>query len=88
MASLLLVTNGPAGMRFSTIELGRRLRTAGQKGYRGQIIKKPKKPKKPKESSSKGRVHLGNWFDESEKPNAKPIRKVPSLGGAKPSKKR
>jgi UDP:flavonoid glycosyltransferase YjiC (YdhE family) len=29
MASLLLVTNGPAGMRFSTIELGRRLRAAG-----------------------------------------------------------
>lgn len=29
MARLLLVTNGPAGMRFSTIELGRRLRAAG-----------------------------------------------------------
>ncbi|HBM09918.1 DEAD/DEAH box helicase [Pseudomonas sp. Choline-3u-10] len=54
----------------------------------GQIIKKPKKPKKPKESAGKGRVHLGNWFDESEKPNAKPIRKVPSLGGTKPTKKR
>ncbi len=29
MASLLLVTDGPAGMRFSTVELGRRLRLAG-----------------------------------------------------------
>ena len=29
MATLLLVTNGPAGMRFGTIELGRRLRAAG-----------------------------------------------------------
>ncbi len=54
----------------------------------GQIIKKPKKPKKPKEGAGKGRVHLGNWFDESEKPNAKPIRKVPSLGGAKPGRKK
>lgn len=54
----------------------------------GQIIKKPKKPKKPKAAPGKGRIHLGNWFDESEKPNAKPIRKVPSLGGAKPAKKR
>ena len=54
----------------------------------GQIIKKPKKPKQPKAGAAKGRVHLGNWFDESEKPNAKPIRKVPSLGGGKPAKKR
>ena len=54
----------------------------------GQIIKKPKKPKKPKETAGKGRVHLGNWFDESEKPNAKAIRKVPSLGGAKPAGKK
>jgi ATP-dependent RNA helicase RhlE len=54
----------------------------------GQIIKKPKKPKKPKTATGKGRIHLGNWFDESEKPNVKPIRKVPSLGGAKPAKKR
>ena len=54
----------------------------------GQIIKKPKKPKKPKDAGSKGKIHLGNWFDESEKPNAKPIRKVPSLGGGKPAKKR
>jgi len=54
----------------------------------GQISKKPKKPKKPKEGAGKGRVQLGNWFDESEKPNAKPIRKVPSLGGAKPGRKK
>ena len=54
----------------------------------GHIIKKPKKPKKPKEGTAKGKVHLGNWFDESEKPNAKPIRKVPSLGGVKPAKKK
>ena len=54
----------------------------------GQIIKKPKKPKKPKDGGGKGKIHLGNWFDESEKPNARPIRKVPSLGGGKPGKKR
>ena len=54
----------------------------------GQIIKKPKKPKKPKDGTAKGRIHLGNWFDESDKPNAKPVRKVPSLGGAKPAKKK
>ena len=53
----------------------------------GQIVKKPKKPKKPKEGA-KGKIHLGNWFDESEKPNAKPVRKVPSLGGPKPAKKK
>ncbi|MBK3749702.1 DEAD/DEAH box helicase [Stutzerimonas balearica] len=52
----------------------------------GQVIKKPKKPKKPKDVPGKGRIHLGNWFDENEKPNAKPIRKVPSLGG-RPAKK-
>jgi len=54
----------------------------------GQIIKKPKKPKKPKEAAGKGKIHLGNWFEENEKPNARPIRKVPSLGGGKPAKKR
>lgn len=54
----------------------------------GQIIKKPKKPKKPKETAGKGKIHLGNWFEENEKPNARPIRKVPSLGGGKPAKKR
>ena len=54
----------------------------------GQIIKKPKKPKKAKDAGGKGKIHLGNWFDESEKPNARPIRKVPSLGGGKPAKKR
>jgi superfamily II DNA/RNA helicase len=53
-----------------------------------QIIKKPKKPKKPMDAGGKGKIHLGNWFDESEKPNARPIRKVPSLGGGKPAKKR
>ncbi|MCF7203935.1 DEAD/DEAH box helicase [Pseudomonas oligotrophica] len=51
----------------------------------GQVIKKPKKPKKPKEVPGKGRIHLGNWFDENEKPNARPVRKAPSLGG-KPAK--
>src|SRR5690606_11069945 len=54
----------------------------------GQIIKKPKKPKKPKDGTAKGRIHLGNWFDESDKPNAMPVRKVPRLGGAKPAKKK
>jgi superfamily II DNA/RNA helicase len=54
----------------------------------GQVITKPKKPKKPKTAAGKGRVHLGNWFDEDEKPNAKPVRKVPSLGGAKPARKK
>ncbi|HDZ57240.1 MAG TPA: DEAD/DEAH box helicase [Pseudomonas xinjiangensis] len=33
----------------------------------GQIIKKPKKPKKPKTASGKGKIHLGNWFDEGSK---------------------
>lgn len=33
----------------------------------GQVVKKPKKPKKPKAAPStrKGKIHLGNWFDES-----------------------
>lgn len=32
----------------------------------GQLVKKPKKPKKPKTSATrgKGRIHLGNWFEE------------------------
>ncbi|TLX62255.1 ATP-dependent helicase [Stutzerimonas nosocomialis] len=54
----------------------------------GQIIKKPKKPKKKDAAPGKGKIHLGNWFDESEKPNARPVRKVPSLGGGKAGKKR
>lgn len=47
----------------------------------GAVLKKPKKPKKPKEDApAKGKIHMGNWFDESEKPNAKAIRRVPSFG--------
>lgn len=54
----------------------------------GQVVKKPKKPKKPKDVPGKGKIHLGNWFDASEKPNATPIRKVPSLSGGAAGKKK
>ena len=55
----------------------------------GQVLKKPKKPKQPKAAAaSKGKIHLGNWFDESERPNARPIRKVPSLSGGTTGKKK
>lgn len=54
----------------------------------GLVLKKPKKPKQPKAApAGKGRIHLGNWFDASEKPDAKPIRKAPSFGG-KPTRKK
>jgi ATP-dependent RNA helicase RhlE len=58
----------------------------------GLVLKKPKKPKQPKQpkaapAAGKGRIHLGNWFDESEKPAARPVRKVPSFGG-KPARKK
>jgi superfamily II DNA/RNA helicase len=55
----------------------------------GQVLKKPKKPKQPKAAAAgKGKIHLGNWFDESERPNARPIRKVPSLSGGTTGKKK
>ncbi|MBB3102764.1 DEAD/DEAH box helicase [Azomonas macrocytogenes] len=47
----------------------------------GQVIKKPKKPKQPEEVVAKGRVHLGSWFEEGEKPNARPVRQAPKLSG-------
>jgi ATP-dependent RNA helicase RhlE len=51
-----------------------------QTGPGGAILKKPKKPKKPKDAApGKGKIHLGNWFDSSEKPAAKAVRKVPSF---------
>lgn len=60
----------------------------------GQILKKPKKPKQKLvpgagAASSKGRVHLGNWFDGEEKPKVKAVRKAPALakGGARSGKK-
>ena len=54
----------------------------------GLVLKKPKKPKQPKAApAGKGKIHLGNWFDASEKPDAKPIRKAPSFGG-KPARKK
>lgn len=54
----------------------------------GLVLKKPKKPKQPKAApAGKGRIHLGNWFDAGEKPDAKPIRKAPSFGG-KPARKK
>ena len=53
----------------------------------GQVLKKPKKPKqKPVPgagATGKGKIHLGNWFDESEKPAVKAVRKMPGFG--KPS---
>ncbi|TBU89800.1 DEAD/DEAH box helicase [Stutzerimonas kirkiae] len=52
-----------------------------QTGAGGQVMKKPKKPKKPRETSGKGKVHLGNWFEESEKPNVRAVRKMPGLSG-------
>ncbi|QLF94024.1 DEAD/DEAH box helicase [Pseudomonas sp. ABC1] len=54
-----------------------------QTGPGGVVLKKPKKPKKPKVAAGKGKVHLGNWFEESEKPNVRAVRKVPSLSGKK-----
>ncbi len=52
----------------------------------GQVLKKPKKPKqKPVPGAGKGRVHLGSWFEEGEKPKVKAVRKMPSFGG-KPKK--
>ncbi|SFT55186.1 DEAD/DEAH box helicase [Pseudomonas marincola] len=54
----------------------------------GVVVKKPKKPKvKTVPGSGKGKIHLGNWFEESEAPKAKAVRKVPSFGGKGPKKK-
>jgi superfamily II DNA/RNA helicase len=55
----------------------------------GLVLKKPKKLKQPKAApaAGKGKIHLGNWFDASEKPDARPIRKAPSFGG-KPTRKK
>lgn len=54
----------------------------------GQVLKKPKKPKiKPipgSGSGKTGKVHLGNWFEEADKPRVKAVRKAPRLSG-KPS---
>ena len=56
----------------------------------GAVLKKPKKPKQKAVpgTSSKGKIHLGNWFDASEKPAAKAVRKVPSLSAPRPAKKK
>ncbi|MGL4318137.1 MAG: DEAD/DEAH box helicase [Pseudomonas sp.] len=52
----------------------------------GQVLKKPKKPKQKlvPGAGGKGKIHLGNWFEDDEKPQAKAVRKVPSFGGPKP----
>ncbi|MFC3608718.1 DEAD/DEAH box helicase [Stutzerimonas tarimensis] len=52
----------------------------------GQVIKKPKKAKKPKDGQ--GKVHLGNWFEDDEKPKARAVRQVPKLGSPAPRRKR
>ena len=54
----------------------------------GQVLKKPKKPKvKAIPGSKTGQVHLGNWFEDGDKPKVKTVRKAPGLGG-KPANKR
>ncbi len=57
----------------------------------GQVLKKPKKPKQkliPGAGAGKGKIHLGNWFEDDDKPQAKAVRKVPSFGGPKPKPKK
>ena len=52
----------------------------------GVVLKKPKKPKqKTVPGAGKGKIHLGNWFEEGEKPNVKTVRKTPGFGN-KPRK--
>ncbi|WP_421682495.1 DEAD/DEAH box helicase [Stutzerimonas urumqiensis] len=52
----------------------------------GVVLKKPKKPKqKTVPGAGKGKIHLGNWFEEGEKPNVKTVRKAPGFGN-KPRK--
>ncbi|WP_434456903.1 DEAD/DEAH box helicase [Stutzerimonas urumqiensis] len=52
----------------------------------GVVLKKPKKPKqKTVPGAGKGKIHLGNWFEEGEKPNVKAVRKTPGFGN-KPRK--
>ncbi len=46
----------------------------------GQVLKKPKKPKQKKAPGPGGKVHLGRWFDNDEKPAAKAVRKAPVFG--------
>jgi ATP-dependent RNA helicase RhlE len=51
----------------------------------GAILKKPKKPKKPKDAApGKGQIHLGNWFDSSDKPDVIAVRKLPSFNKPAP----
>ncbi len=47
----------------------------------GQVLKKPKKPKasKSKPGDAAGKVHLGNWFEDNDKPKVKAVRKAPSF---------
>jgi ATP-dependent RNA helicase RhlE len=50
-----------------------------------QPPKRPKKPKVSQPAGAKGKIHLGNWFEEPDsKPSSRPVRQVPKLGGAKP----
>ncbi|WP_439887451.1 DEAD/DEAH box helicase [Pseudomonas sp. MBLB4123] len=56
----------------------------------GVVLKKPKKPKQKLipgsgKAAGKGKIHLGNWFEEDDTPKAKAVRKVPSFAG-KPAK--
>ncbi|MEK1905434.1 MAG: DEAD/DEAH box helicase [Pseudomonas sp.] len=56
----------------------------------GQVLKKPKKPKQkliPGAGAGKGKIHLGNWFEEDDKPKAKAVRTAPKFGEKPRSKK-
>ena len=53
----------------------------------GQVLKKPKKPKvKHVPGKTTGKVHLGNWFEDGDKPKVKAVRKSPNFG-KKPANK-
>jgi superfamily II DNA/RNA helicase len=48
----------------------------------GQVHKKPKKPKVkpvPGSGAKGGKVYLGNWFDDGDKPRVKAVRKAPGF---------
>ena len=48
----------------------------------GLVHKKPKKPKVkpvPGAGAKGGKVHLGNWFDDGDKPRVKAVRKAPGF---------
>lgn len=51
----------------------------------GQLLKKPKKPKQKLipgagKAPGKGKVHLGNWFEDDAAPKVRAVRKAPRFG--------